>query len=241
MYDVVIIGSGPAGYSAALRAGQLGFKTALVDRGPVGGMCVNWGCVPMISFMESARLFRRLKDSDMLGITGIDYSRVGLDLKKVVLRASAVAGEVRAAVTAMLKRLAVDIIAGEAGITDAETVVAGGRILKTSFVLIGTGSVPLPFNPDPALRKALGGAEIVELKNLFGRTDMKESLAVWGGTPSALEIAQFFALSGRRVVLLYPEEGFSAGMDRDVLSGLLPVLEKDGVRFMPVGEYLKNP
>ena len=73
MYDLIIIGSGPAGYVAAIRAGQTGLKTAIIEKNQIGGMCLNWGCIPSKSLMESVKLYQRItKDASRFGIDGIE-------------------------------------------------------------------------------------------------------------------------------------------------------------------------
>ena len=78
-YDVLIIGSGPAGYVAAIRAGQVGLKTALVEKKDIGGMCLNWGCIPSKAIIESAKYYDRLHQADDFGIDGIDMQHVGFN------------------------------------------------------------------------------------------------------------------------------------------------------------------
>jgi dihydrolipoamide dehydrogenase len=87
-YDIIIIGSGPAGYVAAIRAGQVGLKTAIIEKDEIGGMCLNWGCMPSKSLIESAKLFRRIiEDSSKFGIEGIDKKAITFNYNKAVKRA----------------------------------------------------------------------------------------------------------------------------------------------------------
>ncbi len=78
-YDVIIIGSGPAGYVAAIRAGQVGLKTAIVEKDDIGGMCLNWGCIPTKSIIESAKYFDSVKNSKDFGVSGVNPKDVGFD------------------------------------------------------------------------------------------------------------------------------------------------------------------
>jgi len=91
MYDLVIIGSGPAGYVSAIRAGQMGLKTAIIEKNVIGGMCLNWGCIPSKAIMESAKLFDRIaNDSNRFGIDGIDKKAISFNWNKAVKRSDGI-------------------------------------------------------------------------------------------------------------------------------------------------------
>ena len=78
-YDIIIIGAGPAGYVAAIRAAQVGLKTAIIEKYYIGGMCLNWGCIPTKSLIESARVFEKVKNSEEFGIDGIDKNNLSFN------------------------------------------------------------------------------------------------------------------------------------------------------------------
>ncbi|NCB97818.1 MAG: FAD-dependent oxidoreductase, partial [Bacteroidia bacterium] len=120
MYDLVIIGSGPAGYVAAIRAGQMGMKTAIVEREKIGGMCLNWGCIPSKSMIESVKLYQRiLKDSARFGIDGIETGRVSFNWDNAIKRADTIVKRLTGGVEFLLKKNGVEIIKGEARIASA--------------------------------------------------------------------------------------------------------------------------
>ena len=86
-YDILIIGAGPAGYVAAIRAGQLGLKTALIEKNEVGGMCLNWGCIPTKALIESAKFYDRIKSSKEMGVDGIDLKAINFNWMEAKKRA----------------------------------------------------------------------------------------------------------------------------------------------------------
>ncbi|MDD4218251.1 MAG: FAD-dependent oxidoreductase, partial [Bacteroidales bacterium] len=92
-YDVIIIGAGPAGYVSAIRAGQLGLKTLIVEKEKVGGMCLNWGCIPSKSLIESAKLFKKAGELKKYGIDGIDKKQLSFNWSNAVKKAMAVAAK----------------------------------------------------------------------------------------------------------------------------------------------------
>ena len=95
-YDIIIIGSGPAGYVAAIRAGQIGLKTALIEKEDIGGMCLNWGCIPSKAMMESAKFYNRiLKESSTFGIAGINKKDLSFDWNKAVKRSDRIVNKLQ--------------------------------------------------------------------------------------------------------------------------------------------------
>lgn len=141
MYDLIIIGSGPAGYVAAIRAGQVGLKTAIIEKNQIGGMCLNWGCIPSKSMMESVKLYQRItKDSARFGIEGIDKKSVSFNWSKGIKRADTIVKRLTGGVEFLLKKNGVDIINGEAKIISSKSVLVDNRLLETKNIIIATGS-----------------------------------------------------------------------------------------------------
>ena len=112
-YDVVIIGGGPAGYVSAIRAGQLGMKVALVEKSTLGGMCLNWGCIPTKAFMESAKLYNKIKDASTFGIEGIDKKSLDFNFKKALGRALRISNRLSKGVEFLQNKNKVEVIKGE--------------------------------------------------------------------------------------------------------------------------------
>ena len=110
-YDVIVIGGGPGGYVAAIRAAQLGLKTAVVEREHLGGICLNWGCIPTKALLRSAEVYRLARDGVRYGVTGAEP---GFDAARIVARSREAAGRLNAGVGFLLKKNKVDVIWGEA-------------------------------------------------------------------------------------------------------------------------------
>src|SRR5687767_9423367 len=113
-YDVVVIGSGPGGYVAAIRASQLGLKTAIVERESLGGICLNWGCIPTKALLRSAEVFHNMKHAEAYGLSA---GKAGFDLAKVVARSRDVAAQMNRGVTGLMKRNKIDVHMGEGKLT----------------------------------------------------------------------------------------------------------------------------
>src|ERR671916_2594500 len=125
-YDVIVLGSGPGGYVAAIRAAQLGLKTAIVERENLGGICLNWGCIPTKALLRSAEVFHQIKHADAYGLSAKD---VGFDIQKVVQRSRAVAAQLNKGVTGLMKKNKIAVHMGEGKLTGPGklTVTADGK------------------------------------------------------------------------------------------------------------------
>ena len=156
IYDLVVIGGGPAGYVGAIRAGQLGKKVAVIEMERAGGTCLNWGCIPTKALLKSAELYRTMQKADAYGLS---VTGVGFDFPKVVERSRGVSNQMAKGVEFLLKKNKVDyftgkaqvVVAGMVEITDGEN---KGKFFRTKNILLCTGqkAKPLPGLPVDGLR-----------------------------------------------------------------------------------------
>ena len=195
-YDLIIIGAGPAGYVAAIRAGQAGLKTAIIEKKNVGGMCLNWGCIPSKAMLESAKYFSRLSMASDFGVEGIDPKKLSFNWEKGVKRSERIVRRLTKGVEFLLKKNNVEIIAGTASLEGEGTVVVDNRNLSAKNIIIATGSYPRPL-PFKVHEK-----KILNLENLFSMKEIPQKLLVVGEGPVAAEVSQLLALIGRDVTLV---------------------------------------
>jgi dihydrolipoamide dehydrogenase len=195
-YDLIIIGAGPAGYVAAIRAGQAGLKTAVIEKKNVGGMCLNWGCIPSKAMLESAKYFSRLRMADDFGVEGLDTDKLSFNWEKGVKRSARIVKRLTKGVEYLLKRNNVETISGTASIEAADTVVVDNRMLKAKNIIIATGSYPRP------LPFKVSENKILNLESFFSLKEIPGKLLVAGEGPVAAEVAQMLALIGKDVTLL---------------------------------------
>ncbi len=194
-YELIIIGSGPAGYVSAIRAGQLGIKTAIIEKSDIGGVCLNKGCIPSKSIMESAKLYQRVKkDASKFGIDGIDSNALSFNYKKAAQRANTIVKRLTKGIEFLLNKNNVEIINGEAEIIDRNTVSVNNRTLECDNIIIATGAKYLPVKG--ITEKA------VELDSFFKDKELTDEIVVFGAAPPAVEIAQMFALMDKKVTIL---------------------------------------
>lgn len=206
-YDLIIIGSGPAGYVAAIRAGQVGLKTAVIEKSHVGGMCLNWGCIPTKALLESAKKFEAVKEAAAFGIDGIDANKLSFNWQTALKRSQRIVKRLTKGVEFLLKKNGVEIIQGEAAIDSPHTVSVENRLLETKHIIIATGSRPA--HPKASLGRDL----LLEIDDLLNLEELPQNPVVLGGGPHAVELAQFFHMIGKEVRLAVPGGELLPGMD----------------------------
>ena len=226
MYDLIIIGSGPAGYVSAIRAGQLGLKTAIVEKNVIGGMCLNWGCIPSKAIMESAKFYQRVsKDAARFGIEGIDKKALSFNWSKAVKRSDGIVKKLTTGVGFLLKKNGIDVIEGEAKILTSSAVSVNNRTIEAKNIMIATGS------KSPAIDNSIEGL-VLEPKELFKDRELPLNIVVTGETPVAIELAQAFRMMGRSVTLLVPGDSVLPFADIYIVDQILAKLKKDRIKVI---------
>ncbi len=229
-YDLVVIGGGPGGYVAAIRAAQLGLKAACVDkRGALGGTCLNVGCIPSKALLQSSHHFEEAAHG--LAAHGVKTGKLELDLKTMLGRKDAVVAELTKGIEFLLKKNKIDYVMGSGAITAPDTVTvtpAKGkkRVLKTENILIATGSDSTP----------LPGVEIDEKRIVTstGALELKgvpKHLIVVGAGAIGLELGSVWRRLGSRVTVIEFLDHILPGMDREVTKQTQRILAKQGLDF----------
>lgn len=173
-YDIIIIGAGPAGYVAAIRAGQVGLKTALIEKKHIGGMCLNWGCIPTKAIIESGKMFSKVITASEFGVDGIDKNQLKFNWDKAKKRALKIVQKLTGGVDYLLKKNGVDIIIGEAVIHENKTVSVDNRTIEADNIIIATGSYPAPIKTD------IDAKHILQLDKLFDLPELPRNIVVYG-------------------------------------------------------------
>lgn len=228
-YDVLIIGAGPAGYVAAIRAGQVGLKVAVVERRYIGGMCLNWGCIPTKVLLESARRFHKLKEIAEFGIDGVVVDKLAFNWEKVKGRSKRITRKLTAGVNFLLKKNGVELIDGVARIGTDRSVWVGDRRITAGQIIIATGSRPKPMGD------AFLDAPVVEMERLFEQESFPENIVVTGNHVSTVEMALFFRLIGRRVTLVTNSNYFLDGLDAYLVEEVTRRLASDKIELIKEG------
>jgi dihydrolipoamide dehydrogenase len=191
-YDCIVIGSGPGGYVAAIRAAQLGMKTAIAEKDQIGGRCLNYACIPAKAVLRVADIVTEIDEAGDFGISvadrSIDFSAVGERRKKVIKTLTG-------GVAGLMKKNKIDVIEGEAGLTSGGNVRVGDQEIEAKTVILATGSVPKPI-PGTEF-----GGRIIGTEEAWALEELPETLAVVGAGASGAEIASAYGRMGTRVLL----------------------------------------
>src|SRR6056297_266418 len=232
-YDVIIIGSGPGGYVAAIRAGQVGLKTALIEKKDIGGMCLNWGCIPSKAVIESAKYFNRLKMADEFGVDGIDETKLKFNWEKAKKRAINISKKLTGGVEYLLVKNGVEVIKGEGKITSENSVSVNNRSLEAKNIIIATGSYPRDLEVDIPKDKQ------IDLETFYNETELPDSVAVVGQGAVAVEMAQFFSMINKKVTLVSPSKTLIPFADQFLNDYMYNRLKKDKVEIL-AGQDIKS-
>ncbi|MFD1067006.1 dihydrolipoyl dehydrogenase [Oceanobacillus locisalsi] len=223
-FDVIVIGSGPGGYVAAIRAAQLGMKTAIVEKSSIGGVCLNTGCIPSKTLLKHSKMVHTINQAKEWGIS---TGALQVDYAKLTDRKSEVVQTLTDGVSYLLKKNAITIFQGEAAIDKERRVTIGNEKIKGNNVLLATGSKP--FVPP------INGLDEVDYETTDSFFDLKtqpNKLAVIGGGVIASEIASAMAQLGTDVTIIEIAQDVLLTEEEDVRSALKNQLENQGVQIV---------
>lgn len=227
-YDIIVIGSGPGGYVAAIRAAQLGFKTAIVERESLGGICLNWGCIPTKALLKSAQVFEYLNHAKDYGISA---DNIKADFSGVVKRSRDVAEGMSKGIQFLMKKNKIDVITGTAKVKAGKKidVTADGKTTTydAKHIIIATGarSRQLPNLPQDG-KKIIGYREAMVLPKL------PKSLVVVGSGAIGVEFAYFYATMGTKVTVVEFLPNIVPVEDEEVSKQLEKSFKKVGIDIM---------
>ncbi|PZC45260.1 MAG: dihydrolipoamide dehydrogenase [Chloroflexi bacterium] len=225
-YDVVIIGSGPGGYVAGIRAGQLGLKTAVVERDEVGGVCLNWGCIPSKALLRNAEILSLFKRGDEFGFT---FDNLQADFGVAVDRSRKVVQKLTQGVAFLLKKNKVDLIQGSGSLRDANTVEVApeGRILKTKSIIIATGARARSIPPLPIDEKT-----VITSRQALELREVPKRVVIVGGGATGAEFSYIYNSYGAKVTLVEMLPRILPKEDEEISATLERAFSKQGIEVM---------
>ena len=226
-YDLIVVGGGPGGYVAAIRGAQLGLKTALVEREHLGGICLNWGCIPTKALLRSAEVYRLMKTSADFGLTA---EKVAVDLEAIVKRSRGVSAQLQGGVEYLLKKNGVTVIEGEASLAGGGclkiTAESGSDEISAPHIILATGARPLQIKGLEA-----DGELIWTYKEALVPTQLPERLLIVGGGAIGLEFASFYNELGSQVTLVEALPQILPAGDIEISGMLREELENQGIKI----------
>ena len=223
-YDVIVLGSGPGGYVAAIRASQLGLKTAIVEKENLGGVCLNWGCIPTKALLKSAQVFDYLKHADSYGLIVKEFDK---DFGKVVERSRGVADGMSKGVQFLMKKNKIDVIEGLGKLKPGKKVDVNGKEYSADHIIVATGarSRELP-NLKQDGKKVIGYREAMTLKN------QPKSMIIVGSGAIGVEFAHFYNSMGTEVTIVEFLPNLVPLEDEDVSKQFERSFKKAGIKVM---------
>ncbi|MFD0836521.1 dihydrolipoyl dehydrogenase [Mariniflexile aquimaris] len=230
-YDIIVLGSGPGGYVTAIRASQLGFKTAIVEKENLGGVCLNWGCIPTKALLKSAQVFEYLKHAGDYGLSVKEYDK---DFNAVVKRSRGVAEGMSKGIEFLMKKNKIDVIKGYGKLKPGKKIDVDGTEYSADHIIIATGarSRELPSLPQDG-KKVIGYREAMVLP-----TQPKKMIVVGSGA-IGVEFAYFYNSMGTEVTIVEYLPNVVPVEDEDVSKQLEKSFKKSGINIMTSAEVTK--
>ena len=229
-YDIIVIGSGPGGYVTAIRAAQLGFKTAVVEKENLGGICLNWGCIPTKALLKSAHVFHYLKHAEDFGLNKVENP--SFDFTKVVERSRGVASKMSGGIQFLMKKNKIDVIKGTATIQKGKKISvkdAEGKTTEYSadHIIIATGarSRELPNLPQD-------GKKVIGYRQALTLPKQPKSMIVVGSGAIGVEFADFYNTMGTKVTIVEFMPNILPVEDEEVSKHMEKSLKKAGIEIM---------
>ncbi len=233
-FDLIVIGGGPGGYVTAIRASQLGMKTALVEANHLGGICLNWGCIPTKALLRSAEVYHLMQHA---GAYGLAADNIRFDLKKIVDRSRGVASQLSGGVKHLLKKNKVTVYDGYGKLAGKGTVSVEGKTpaqLEAPHIILATGARArvLPgLEPD--------GKLVWTYKEAMVPTSMPKSLLVVGSGAIGIEFASFYRTMGAEVTVVEVMDRVLPVEDEEISAFARKAFEKQGMKIMTGAKVVK--
>ncbi|MBI4311766.1 MAG: dihydrolipoyl dehydrogenase [Chloroflexi bacterium] len=229
-YDVIIIGAGPGGYVAAIRAGQLGLKTAVIEKDELGGVCLNWGCIPSKALLRNAEVVSLMRRAEDFGIV---FDNLRLDYGKAVDRSRKVVGTLTRGIAALLRKNKVEHVKGSARFVDAHTLTIvsegapEGRALTAKNVIIATGARPRAI---PGLET--DGRKLITSRDALALRDVPPRTVIVGGGATGCEFAYLWNAYGSKVTIVEMLPHLLPNEDEEVSRLLERSFTRQGIGFL---------
>lgn len=231
LYDLIVIGGGPAGYLAGERAGAGGLKTVVIERRALGGVCLNEGCIPSKALLNSAKIYDYALHGDKYGVT---VSGAAIDHGTVVRRKDKVVKTLVSGVEAGLKRHGATVIRGEARIAgktaEGFAVEVGNDTYNAKRLLLASGSAPV-VPPIPGVKESLESGFVLTNREILDLTELPGRLVIVGGGVIGLEMANYFAVAGSKVTVIEMLDHIAGPTDGEISRILQKNLTKKGIDF----------
>lgn len=226
-YEIIVIGAGPGGYETAIKAAQMGKKTAVVESGHFGGVCLNEGCIPTKTLIRTANLYTEIKEAKKFAIEGIDLSKIRVDMEKLQKRKQTVVKTLVNGVKGILSKNKVSMIIGHASFLDTHTIIVDQKSYTADYFIVATGSEVFV----PPFISQEGNTNVITSKEALDIMKVPESVAIIGGGVIGIEFAHVFSSLGSAVTVLELMDDILPMVDEEVSQMVKMRMQKKGVVF----------
>ncbi len=227
--DIVVLGSGPGGYVAAIRAAQLGFKTAVIEKESLGGICLNWGCIPTKALLKSAEVYLKMKHASDYGLKA---EQVSFDFEAVINRSRGVAEKISKGIEFLMRKNNIEVINGFGKLTaDKKILVSGNeqeRMIEAEHIILATGARAKEL---PNLK--IDNKKVISYRLALSSKKLPEKMVVVGAGAIGVEFAWFFNSFGSKVTIVeFAEQGLLPREDSEVSKTLARSFKKQGITVL---------
>ena len=227
-HDVVILGSGPGGYVTAIRASQLGFNTAIIEKESLGGICLNWGCIPTKALLKSAEVYEYLNHAESYGIEVENFSK---NFEKVIERSRNVAGTMSKGVNFLMKKNKIKVYTGFGKLENDKTITVTNdeqkTTIKATHTILATGARSRDIE---SLKK--DGKKIIGYRKAMVLDKQPNEMIIVGSGAIGIEFAYFYNSMGTKVTLVEYAENIAPNEDKDISKELEKILKKSGINIL---------
>lgn len=228
-FDVTIVGAGPGGYVAAIRAAQLGLKVGLVERDKLGGICLNWGCIPSKALLKSAELYNNFKKAEEFGFS---YNDLSFDFGKIIKRSRDISDRISKGVEYLMKKNKIEVVAGSGRLTGKNSieVTKDGKVVDTiqsKHIVLATGGRPRSIPGVTIDRK-----KIITSTEAMSLQVQPKSMVVIGGGAIGIEFAYFYSSLGTKVTVVEMLPSILPNEDKEITKILESSLKKLGMEIL---------
>ncbi len=222
-YDAAVIGGGPGGYTAAIRLSQLGKKTAMIEKRDLGGTCLNRGCIPTKSLLQSAEVFKTVKEAGKFGVTAKEIS---FDYKKIADKKDQTISMLRKGIAGLEKNAGVDVYFGTASFRDKNTLLIDEKEICSDNIIIATGSYPAKI-PLPGINSE----GVIDSDRALSLSECPKSIVIIGGGVIGIEFATLFNALGTKVVIVEALPDILSNFDAEINGLIRKKLLKEGIEI----------
>lgn len=230
-YDLIILGGGPGGYVAAIKAAQLGAKVAVVEKDKLGGVCLNWGCIPTKTLLKTAKLYKDILKAESYGIVGIDKADISVDWSLLLKRKDKVVDQLVSGIYMLFKKNKIDLYEGKGTIINKNQIQVNGQTITGDNLIIAIGagdSMPAI----TGLEEAIKSGKVINSKGALELKEIPKDLIIIGGGVISIEFATLFNALGSNVTIIQRSDRILSAVEPEMATTLEKHLKREGINIL---------